>query len=70
MLHDNRKWSDLDITITDSILVSPFSNRRARGIRIDGIEGLCRRFLRLESPLPISKVNDAPIVVLADVVVS
>ena len=40
MLRDNRKWSDLDITTTDSILVSPFANRRDRGIRIDGIEGV------------------------------
>ena len=68
MLHENRNWSDLDITTTDSILVSPLADRRDRGIRIDGIDGVGRRFLRLESPLPISKVNDAPTVVLVNVV--
>jgi len=70
MLHNNSNWRDRDGAKTDSISVSPCANGRSRGIRIDGIDELRRRVLRLEPPLPISKINNTTSVVFVDVDVS
>ena len=70
MLHNNHNWRDLDVAKTDSILVSPFANGRNRGIRIDAVEEIRRRFLRREPPLPISKINNTAAVVFVHVGVS
>jgi len=46
--------------------MSPFSNGRSRGVRIDSIDEIRRRCLRLEPPLPISKINNTTAVVFVD----
>ena len=47
--------------------MTPFANGRNRGMGIDWINKIRRRFLRAEPPLPINRINNTSAVVFVDV---